>query len=402
MDNEGTDFDGKFIDDTGPNTREMTYHSKIEESLQPVALLMDELKSDETQSRVEAMRRLETISLALGAERSRTELLPFLLSCCLDEEDEILYVLAEETVKLAGDLLGGFQYTALLIPLLEELCGAEELTVRTKAIESFKSLFSINLNLEIIHGSNLKELLTAAVGTISRLAIGDWHSKRTSAAQLLSFVCGVYSSPIEIDRSEILDNFNIDTFVQEILVPLISDDTVLVRKAAVISLGEVAKYCSLSFVETKLLELLGRLASDPQDSVRLHAVESLGSFVALLKERDETRIRGLLPLFSSLVMDESWRIRFMAASTYASFSALSRDIDYLSIYISLLADPEAEVRCAAAKSLAAVASSIDAARENVITLLESVRSLSIDSSPHVRSAVALQLNELSLALGSTL
>uniref|UniRef100_A0A8C5ZAE7 Uncharacterized protein n=1 Tax=Marmota marmota marmota TaxID=9994 RepID=A0A8C5ZAE7_MARMA len=52
--------------------------SDSNESLYPLALLMDELKHDDIANRVEAMKKLDTIALALGPERTRNELIPFL------------------------------------------------------------------------------------------------------------------------------------------------------------------------------------------------------------------------------------------------------------------------------------------------------------------------------------
>jgi serine/threonine-protein phosphatase 2A regulatory subunit A len=48
------------------------------QSLYPIDLLMDELKSDDVVLRLSSIRRLSTIALALGPARTRDELLPFL------------------------------------------------------------------------------------------------------------------------------------------------------------------------------------------------------------------------------------------------------------------------------------------------------------------------------------
>ena len=47
-------------------------------SLYPVAILIDELKNEDIQLRLNSIRRLSTIAAALGVERSRDELIPFL------------------------------------------------------------------------------------------------------------------------------------------------------------------------------------------------------------------------------------------------------------------------------------------------------------------------------------
>ena len=53
----------------------------------PLALLMDELKHDDIANRVEAMKKLDTIALALGPERTRDELIQFLTEVSQDDED---------------------------------------------------------------------------------------------------------------------------------------------------------------------------------------------------------------------------------------------------------------------------------------------------------------------------
>lgn len=48
------------------------------DELYPIAVLIDELKHDDVILRLNAIHRLNTIALALGAERTRDELIPFL------------------------------------------------------------------------------------------------------------------------------------------------------------------------------------------------------------------------------------------------------------------------------------------------------------------------------------
>lgn len=49
-----------------------------DQDLYPIAVLIDELKHDDVAVRLAAIKRLSTIALALGAERARDELIPFL------------------------------------------------------------------------------------------------------------------------------------------------------------------------------------------------------------------------------------------------------------------------------------------------------------------------------------
>ena len=73
---------------------------------------------------------MSTIALALGPERARDELIPFLQES-LDDEDEVLLVLAEEIGGLT-EYCGGDAFAHLLLGPLESLAAVEETLVRDK------------------------------------------------------------------------------------------------------------------------------------------------------------------------------------------------------------------------------------------------------------------------------
>ena len=57
--------------------------------------LLEDLQSADTKTKKNAVQNLRGISLALGRERTRKELLPYLKSCIDEEEDEIIIELAK-------------------------------------------------------------------------------------------------------------------------------------------------------------------------------------------------------------------------------------------------------------------------------------------------------------------
>jgi serine/threonine-protein phosphatase 2A regulatory subunit A len=118
------------------------------DELYPIAVLIDELKHDDVMLRLNAIRRLHTIALALGAERTREELIPFLdgtlrakgcAECAkltrytesVEDEDEVLTALSEELGKFV-EYVGGPEYGHVLLSPLENLAAIEEPLVREK------------------------------------------------------------------------------------------------------------------------------------------------------------------------------------------------------------------------------------------------------------------------------
>lgn len=103
--------------------------------MHPVAEILDNLKNDDLALRLGALKRLSTIALALGPDRTTNDLIPFLASLAADEEDEVLLVLAEETPKLVEYGVGGFEHK--LLEIMEILFQAEETVVRQQVNKSF-------------------------------------------------------------------------------------------------------------------------------------------------------------------------------------------------------------------------------------------------------------------------
>lgn len=99
-------------------------------NLYPIATLIDELKSTEQKKRVNSVKKLNTIAVALGPERTRDELLPYVLEML--EDDEVVLIALCETLGTMMDCVGGPQYAEHLLKILEKLCAIEETSVREK------------------------------------------------------------------------------------------------------------------------------------------------------------------------------------------------------------------------------------------------------------------------------
>ena len=88
--------------------------------------------------RVNAVQNLDTICIALGKERTRNELMPYIMDL-MDDEEEILVELAGTLNGKFLDHVGGPLFAPHLFKPLERLCETEETVVRDKV--SIKSIF---------------------------------------------------------------------------------------------------------------------------------------------------------------------------------------------------------------------------------------------------------------------
>ncbi|KAJ3020024.1 hypothetical protein HKX48_001439 [Thoreauomyces humboldtii] len=354
----------------------MSAADETDETLYPIAVLIDELKHEDASLRVNAVRRLSTIALALGPERTREELIPF-LEDSIDDEDEVLLVLAEE---LGGfvDHVGGAQFGHILLPTLETLAAVEETVVRDKAVESIAKIGGLLTQ---------RQIEESYIPMIKRLSTGDWFTSRTSA-------CGLYAPAYALSSPATQDE------LRKMYIQLCNDDTPMVRRAAGTHLAKLAKKVSKEHVISDIIPLFRQLALDEQDSVRLLTVESLVAIAEVLSP-EETKASILEPM-RAMCADKSWRVRYMIADKYVQLAnAVGPEIireDLISAFVTLLKDAEAEVRTAAAGQVPGFAMLID--QESVLReILPCVKELVSDTSVHVRSALATQISGLAPYLG---
>ncbi|XP_039578147.1 serine/threonine-protein phosphatase 2A 65 kDa regulatory subunit A alpha isoform-like, partial [Passer montanus] len=270
-----------------------------DDSLYPIAVLIDELRNEDVQLRLNSIKKLSTIALALGVERTRSELLPFLTDTIYDE-DEVLLALAEQLGTFTA-LVGGPEFVHCLLPPLESLATVEETVVRDKAVESLRA---------VSHEHSPPDLEGHFVPLVKRLAGGDWFTSRTSACGLFSVCYPRVSSPVKAELRQYFRN-------------LCSNDTPMVPIAHLVSPG--------------------------QDSVRLLAVEACVSIAQLLPQEE---LEGLvMPTLRQAAEDKSWRVRYMVADKFTELQrAVGPEItktDLVGAFQSLMKDCEAEVRAAA-------------------------------------------------------
>ena len=144
----------------------------------PLEFLIEELSSGNAQQCVGCISRLRVIGLALGQEKTRNELVPYLTSEIEQGKfpDEVLVSIAEVLGSFV-DFVGDVSNAHCLFRPLELLCAAEESTVREQAVASI-----------VVIGKRMPcaQLQEHLVPMAKRLAKQtDWFTPRVSA-------CGIF------------------------------------------------------------------------------------------------------------------------------------------------------------------------------------------------------------------
>ena len=111
--------------------------------------------------------------MAIGQERTRAELLPYLTEL-LDDDDLVLIALAQSLSQFLP-LCGGKLHAHLLFDPLEQLCQVEESSVREAATLALKDLFCNHPDIIETKGFEL----------ISRFSKDELYTSKQTSASLI-------------------------------------------------------------------------------------------------------------------------------------------------------------------------------------------------------------------------
>jgi len=351
-----------------------------EDELYPIAVLIDELKNEDVQIRINSIKRLQTIALALGEARTRTELIPFLTDS-LDDEDEVLLACAEQLAFFVP-LVGGGEHAHTLLPPLEALAQVEETVVHDKAVEA---LCAVGKEHPAAH---VEEYF---IPLVKKLAENVGWASRVSACSLFTTVYPKVAGPSQDD-------------LRGIFAKLCEDEMPMVRRAAASNLGAFAKCSTMAHVKSDFIPLFSRLISDEQDNVKPLAVEAAIQFATILSSEDALAL--IVQPLHAASKDRSWRVRYMLADKYLELEkVLGKDIskaELAPMLVRLLQDQEKEVRMAASLRVPQICHEHDAEERKTLittTVFRHVADLCSDQSQHVRVSISSSLLDLGPVLG---
>lgn len=348
------------------------------DELYPIAVLIDELKHDDVLLRLNAIHRLSTIALALGADRTRDELIPF-LDESVEDEDEVLTALSEELGNFV-EYVGGPEYGHVLLSPLENLAAIEEPLVREKAVES------LNKICEQLSQQQIEEFF---IPLVVRLSKADWFTSKISAT-------GLYNVPYTRATPPSQEG------LRQQYGQLVHDDTPMVRRQAANNLAKFIKTMPAAIVIEEMIPLFQHLASDDQDSVRLLTVDILIAIAEAVPKEQQSSHGVLLTALRSLFEDKSWRVRYMVADRFEKIAkAVDEEVvnrDLVPAFVKLLKDTEAEVRSAIAGQIPGFCALLES--ETLLhDVMPSIEELVSDQSQHVRAALGTQISGLAPILG---
>ena len=284
--------------------------------------LLEDLQSQETKVKINAIQNLRGISLALGCEATKKELLPYLKNCVNnEEEDEVLIELAKILSNFL-DCIGGKQNIKDLLGLFEVILSIDEPTIRKEAINSLKET--------IKQIGSIKYIEKDLMDIINKFYLVDDVNQKLSALNLIILVYKDLNDNNKKIVLDYLDNFAIN-------------DNITIKKELLNEITKITSFLSIDYIK----KFINLMLKDKNDTVKIdliHVIISIKEHKNLLSIMDF--IYELIPKLSE---DQNWRVRLTVINNLSELLKFP-NINYqfkqivINIFIKLLDDEEAEIR----------------------------------------------------------
>lgn len=326
--------------------------------------LLEDLKSDDIRKRLMSVKNLDKLADALGVEKTRATLLPFLKEY-EDDEEEVMVELSKQMLPLGKFINEGNLGVLDLIPYFYIFLSYEDNSVIDQAFKSLEGLVkTYNINNEAI-------LLLA-----KKLQGMNCSKAQVSAVR----ICCALSSAIPAKFS---------AEVTRIVTECATHKATLVRKESATSLRYLLDEASP--FESLASSTLKKLLKDPQEAVKVAATESIAYKKFPKPYFTATFVPSLMPLFEL----KSWKTKWVLASTISnslgSVQATAKR-SLIQAFAKLLVDPEIEVSTKAIESFKDLASIIEP--EEAAILLSTVKSHTNNEIPDIRKMIARSISYL--------
>ena len=338
--------------------------------------LLEDLRSTEIKTKKNAVQNLRGISLALGRERTRKELLPYLKSCIDEEEDEIIIELSKVLANFI-DCIGGKQYIKELFNLLEEILTIDEPFVRKETINS--------IELIVQQIGNVNEVENDLMSMINNLYISEDINQRKSAMSLLIFLFK--------DLNDNNKNISINYFDKFVV-----DNNISIKKEFLNKVTEISLLLSIDYIK----KLINIILKDKNDSMRIDIINIIMSI------RQHPNINEFLEVIYELIPklseDTNWRVRLTVTdklNEILEFPNIDNKFRAVctNIFAKLIEDTEPEIRNVCCLRLEEVCKIVKN-ENNFDKILQALRKLEKDQKNFVRGALASNVLKLCSLVGN--
>ena len=286
--------------------------------------LLEDLQNMDNKIRINAIHNLRSISLALGSETTRKELLPYLKNCINNEEEDEILIELTKILSNFLDCMGGIAYTSELLNLFGVLLSIDEPTIRKEAINSLKEVLN-----QIGGINNIEKDL---MEIINKFYWSDDVNQKLSAMNLIILLYN--------DLNE-----NNKKIVMNYLENFLNSDNLLIKKELMNEIVKITCHLNIDYIK-KLISIITK-DDNNNDNIRENLINVL---ISLKSHKDLNFIINFIyDLIIKLSEDNNWKIRLSLINNFSEILKFPK-INYnfkqmiINIYIKFIEDSEEMIR----------------------------------------------------------
>ena len=284
--------------------------------------LLEDLQNMDNKIRINAIHNLRSISLALGSETTRKELLPYLKNCINNEEEDEILIELTKILSNFLDCMGGD--TSELLNLFGALLSIDEPTIRKEAINSLKEVLN-----QIGGINNIEKDL---MEIINKFYWSDDVNQKLSAMNLIILLYN--------DLNE-----NNKKIVMNYLENFLNSDNLLIKKELMNEIVKITCHLNIDYIK-KLISIITK-DDNNNDNIRENLINVL---ISLKSHKDLNLIINFIyDLIIKLSEDNNWKIRLSLINNFSEILKFPK-INYnfkqmiINIYIKFIEDSEEMIR----------------------------------------------------------
>ncbi len=286
--------------------------------------LLEDLQNMDNKIRINAIHNLRSISLALGSETTRKELLPYLKNCINNEEEDEILIELTKILSNFLDCMGGVAYTSELLNLFGVLLSIDEPTIRKEAINSLKEVLN-----QIGGINNIEKDL---MEIINKFYWSDDVNQKLSAMNLIILLYN--------DLNE-----NNKKIVMNYLENFLNSDNLLIKKELMNEIVKITCHLNIDYIK-KLISIITK-DDNNNDNIRENLINVL---ISLKSHKDLNFIINFIyDLIIKLSEDNNWKVRLSLINNFSEILKFPK-INYnfkqmiINIYIKFIEDSEEMIR----------------------------------------------------------
>ena len=344
-----------------------SYNNDIKSQLEQITSisLLEDLQSQDSKIKINAIHNLKGISLALGYEATRKELFPYLKNCINNEEEDEVLIELTKILSNFYENIGGIQYFNELLNLFEVILNIDEPTIRKEAINSMENILK--------QIGNIKDIENDLINFIKKFYNGEEINQKITSINLIILVYKYLED--KNNNKKILIKY-LDNFIES--------DNIAIKKEFIKEIIKIVNYLNIDYIKKIIISLI----KNENENIKIDIINLI---INLKSHKDNIIILDYIyNIIQILSEDINNNVRLYLINNICELMKFPKINNYnykqiiLNIYIKLIQDKDEKIRNACCNNLEEI-TKILKNEINFNKLLQNIQLLSKDEKIYIRN-----------------